>query len=457
MSKFSDSALPAPLLQAVEQRGYSEMTPIQAQALPVMLAGKDVRAQAMTGSGKTAAFGLGLLAHLDAAQVNKLQALVLCPTRELADQVAKEIRALASTLPNVKLLSLCGGVPIQHQLSSLVHVPHIVVGTPGRVRDLAQRGALNLGTARTVVLDEADRMLDMGFMEDVHAILNFTRASRRTWLFSATYPAEIEELSAGCQRQPQSIVVEQQHTASSIAQQFYKVEISTKPQAVMALLAQQQPDACLMFCQTKIDTSSLTKQLQKHGVIAQALHGDLDQRQREEALVQFANGSCPVLVATDVAARGLDIKDLPLVISYELSPDPEVHTHRVGRTGRAGASGLVLNLVAERERGRLERIAPDLAEEPQWSALPKLPSSPSFPQPSMATLVIDAGRKHKLRPGDILGALTAQAGLAGKEVGKIDVFATRSYVGVPRKALRQVQRSLQEAGLKGRKFRVRSL
>lgn len=457
MTKFSDSALPAPLLQAVEQRGYSQMTPIQAQALPVMLAGKDVRAQAMTGSGKTAAFGLGLLAHLDVAQVNKLQALVLCPTRELADQVAKEIRALASTLPNVKLLSVCGGVPIQHQLSSLVHVPHIVVGTPGRVRDLAQRGALNLGSARTVVLDEADRMLDMGFMEDVHAILNFTRSSRRTWLFSATYPAEIEELSAGCQRQPQSVVVEQQHTASSIAQCFYKVEIAQKPQAVMALLEEQQAEACLIFCQTKNDTRNLTKQLQKHGVTAEALHGDLDQRQREEALVQFANGSCPVLVATDVAARGLDIKDLPLVISYELSPDPEVHTHRVGRTGRAGASGLVLNLVAEREGGRLERITPDLAEVPQWSKLPPLPAKPQYPQPSMGTLVIDAGRKHKLRPGDIVGALTGQAGLAGDEVGKIDVFPTRSYVGVPRQALRQAQCSLQEAGVKGRKFRVRSL
>lgn len=456
MTQFNTLSLPAPLLQAVEQLGYTAMTPIQAAALPALLQGQDVRAQAMTGSGKTAAFGLAVLANLDITQT-RLQSLILCPTRELADQVSKEIRALARFLPNVKLLSLCGGVPIRAQLASLTHIPHIVVGTPGRILDLVSRGELKLGDLQSIVLDEADRMLDMGFLEAVENILSRTPKQRRTWLFSATFPPDIIALSTRFQNNPAEVCVQSQVAHNVIEQQFFRVETADKAQAVIALLQEHQPESCLVFCHTKNDTRELASTLAHRGIAALGLHGDLDQRQREEALVQFANGSCRVLVATDVAARGLDIKDLPLVIAHELSPDPDVHVHRIGRTGRAGAKGLALNLVADRELGRLERIE-ELSSTPvQWANLPTASPDPILAKPAMSTLVIDAGRRDKLRPGDILGALTGEAGLPASQVGKIDIFATRAYVGLARTALKAAQKRLSEGRIKGRRFRVRVL
>ncbi|MEN8719407.1 MAG: ATP-dependent RNA helicase DbpA [Oceanococcaceae bacterium] len=458
MTAFNTLPLPTALLQAVEQLDYAAMTPIQAASLPEMLAAHDVRAQAMTGSGKTAAFGLALLAGLEISQT-RVQALVLCPTRELADQVSKEIRALARFLPNVKLLSLCGGVPLHPQLASLsAHAPHVVVGTPGRVLDLVNRGDLKLGGLHAVVLDEADRMLDMGFLDAVEKILNKTPKRRRTWLFSATYPAEIDGLSARVQNDPVAITVQSRHAESVISQQFFRVEPARKADAVVALLQQHQPEACLIFCHTKVDTQALADTLARRQLSVRGLHGDLDQRAREEALVQFANGSCRVLVATDVAARGLDIKDLPLVIAYELSPDPDVHVHRVGRTGRAGATGRVLNLVAEREQGRMQRIVERMPDPTGWSSVPEVRTDVAvLAPPDRGTLVIDAGRKDKLRPGDILGALTGDAGLRAAQVGKIDVFATRAYVAIDRSALKLALSRLRDGQIKGRRFRVRSV
>ncbi len=456
MAGFDTLALPAPLLRAVAQLGYSAMTPIQAAALPEMLAGRDVRAQAMTGSGKTAAFGLALLAALDVSQT-RLQALVLCPTRELADQVSKAIRALARFLPNVKVLSLCGGVPLRPQLASLAHEPHIVIGTPGRILDLAKRDVLPLAGLRSVVLDEADRMLDMGFLDAVENILGKTPPCRRTWLFSATFPEEIISLGRRLQADPAEVQVQSRHPEGTISQQFFAVERNDKPGAVIALLQAHQPASCLVFCHTKADTRELAAQLATEGVAALGLHGDLDQRAREEALVQFANGSCRVLVATDVAARGLDIQGLPLVIAHELSADPDLHTHRIGRTGRAGASGRVLSLVSARERGRMERITALCATPPEWSALPDRDDSRPLAAPAMGTLLIDAGRRDKLRPGDILGALTGDGGLRAPQVGKIDVFATRAYVAVETGALRSACSRLRAGRIKGRKFRVRRL
>ncbi|MGV3590605.1 MAG: ATP-dependent RNA helicase DbpA, partial [Gammaproteobacteria bacterium] len=361
--------LPA-LVQAADTLGYTELTEIQAAALPPMLQRRDVIAQALTGSGKTAAFGLALLALLQPQQI-RLQSLVLCPTRELADQVSKEIRALARFIPNVKVLTLCGGIPVGVQLASLAHEPHVVVGTPGRILDLCGKGALRFDALQSVVLDEADRMLDMGFLDDVSAILRLTPDTRNTWLFSATYPPEIHALSAQFQKDALSVKVERQHDASAIEQLFYQVEREEKPATVLALLRQRQPESCLIFCNMKVDVAALTDFLWKHDVPALALHGDLDQRDRDETLVQFANGSCRVLVATDVAARGLDIKALPLVIACELPHDAEVHTHRIGRTGRAGASGVAITLVAPEETKRVERIENVLGTELRWSTLPR--------------------------------------------------------------------------------------
>ena len=456
MNRFSELMLVPELLQAVEALGYTEMTEIQAAALPPMLAAHDVLAQAKTGSGKTAAFGLALLARLQSENAC-LQSLVLCPTRELADQISKEIRALVRFIPNVKVLSLCGGVPVRVQLPSLAHQPHIVVGTPGRIQDLIDRQALKLDALCNVVVDEADRMLDMGFLDAIGRILEKTPATRSTWMFSATYPEEVRAISRRFQKDPVPVTVADRHDESVIRQQFHQVEPSAKPDAVIALLLAHRPQSCLVFCNTRIDTRNLVNVLWKRGVPAIALHGDLEQHEREEALLQFANGSCRVLVATDVAARGLDIKALPMVIAYELSNDADVHVHRAGRTGRAGESGAAFSLVAGREMGRIAAIERALGRPIEWTRLPQAGGLLPLPVPAMKTLLIEAGRQDKLRPGDILGALTGEAGLQASQIGKIDVFPTRSYVALERDCLDAAARKLRAGKIKGRNIRVRKL
>ncbi len=457
MTNFSELALSPALLQALDTLEFRQPTPVQAQTLPIMLEGQDVLAQARTGSGKTAAFGLAMLADLN-SDITRLQGLVLCPTRELADQVAKDLRALARFVPNVKILSLCGGVPLRPQLASLSsHEPHIVVGTPGRVQDLIRRKALPLDGLSCVVLDEADRMLDMGFIEPIGDILNSAPTTRKTWLFSATYSDEIRHISTRFQRDAVDITITDPHTTKSIEQRFYRVENADKITALKVLLSAHNPTACLVFCHTRRDTRDVARQLQELGFSAQPLHGEIDQRQRDETVVQFANGSCQVLVATDVASRGLDIKGLPMVIAYELPHDPAVHVHRIGRTGRAGESGLACSLVSGREQQRLAAIEEHLDTSFGWQDLPALRGHKDLPRPAMKTLAIDAGRKDKLRPGDILGALTGSGGLDGKDVGKIDIFATRAYVAVARPQASATAARLRQAPIKGRKIRVREL
>jgi ATP-independent RNA helicase DbpA len=457
MSAFSslDSLSPA-LQQAVAALGYDTMTAIQAAALPVMLERRDVLAQAKTGSGKTAAFGLALLSLLNTEQT-QTQSLVLCPTRELAEQVSKEIRALARFIPNLKVLSLCGGVSVHIHQNSLVHAPHVAVGTPGRILDLIEKGDLKIEALQSVVLDEADRMLDMGFLDQVSAILDHTPKQRLTWLFSATYPKEIRALSQHVQRQPAAITVDTEHDDNVITQVFYRVDQNAKAEAVVTLLLQQQAESCLIFCNTKIDVKELTDFLWKRHIPALALHGDLEQRDRDETLLQFANGSCRILVATDVAARGLDIKALPLVIAYELPNDADSHTHRIGRTGRAGESGMALSLVASAEQPRLERIAALSGERIALQPLPARVNQSRMPAPAFTTLAIDGGRQDKLRPGDIVGALTGDGGLAADQIGKIDVFATRAYVAVQSAVAAEVLQRIRSSKIKGRSFRVRKL
>ncbi|MGJ8670346.1 MAG: ATP-dependent RNA helicase DbpA [Oceanococcus sp.] len=456
MTKFADLALPPELLQALEVLAYTDATEVQAATLPSLLQGQDVLAQAKTGSGKTAAFGLALLAKLESQQ-SSLQSLVLCPTRELADQVAKELRGLARFIPNVKIVSLCGGIPVRTQMATLHHEPHIVVGTPGRIQDLLRRNALKLDALNCLVLDEADRMLDMGFIDPIREILELTPKSRSTWLFSATYPQEIRRISKEFQRQPKEVTVEDKHDSAVIEQRFFRAEPKEKIDVLMGLLAAEEPDGCLVFCNTKIDAKAVATELSLRGVVALELHGDLGQRERDETVVQFANGSCQVLVATDVAARGLDIKALPMVIAYELPNDPDVHVHRVGRTGRAGETGLACSLVSGREQGRVPKIEALLDTPLRWSDMPASSARSNLKRPSMQTLVIDAGRQDKLRPGDILGALTGVGGLTGNEVGKIDIFATRAYVAVALARIKATVQKLRDAKIKGKKFRVRIL
>jgi len=456
MTGFSTLPLQPALLQAVDVLGYAQMTPIQAASLPPMLEGRDVIAQAMTGSGKTAAFGLALLSKLDVDAI-RTQALVLCPTRELADQVSKEIRRLASAIPNIKLLTLCGGIPLGPQIASLAHAPHIVVGTPGRIQDLLAKKALKLDALKVLVLDEADRMLDMGFEEDIAAILKQAPKKRQTLLFSATWPESIRAISKSFQRDPVAVTIETTHADTAIEQHFFEVELPRKVDALLLLLAIHKPESALVFCNTRRDVDDVAEQLSQRGHVALALHGDMEQRDRDEVLLRFANRSCSVLVATDVAARGLDIKDLPAVISYELPTDADAHVHRIGRTGRAGNTGLALSMVAARETNRVGMIESALGIKARWGRLDLSQRFPKPAPPPMITLAIDGGRQDKLRPGDIVGALTGESGLHKDAIGKIDTFATRSYVAVARGEAAHALERLRAGKIKGRNFRIRRI
>jgi len=463
---FSTLPLSAAMLANLAELGYAAMTPIQAQSLPVLLEGRDVIAQARTGSGKTAAFGISLLHRIDPRQFLHqrfaVQALVLCPTRELADQVAKELRRLARFASNIKVVILSGGVPMGPQLGSLEHGAHIVVGTPGRVMKHLEKGSLNLGALNTLVLDEADRMLDMGFHDSMVEVVSKTPSNRQTLLFSATWPDEIRKLSAAFQKEPVTITVESVHSETQIEQLFFETDASERAQAAAALLQQYQPESAVLFCNTKQACDDITRFLRDIGFHALALHGDLEQRERDQVLVQFANKSCPVLVATDVAARGLDIKDLAAVINVELAFDAEIHIHRIGRTGRAGQSGLALSLVAPAEMPRALAIENYYAQgtQPQkliWKKLPATTADRNRSAPKMATLNIAGGRKDKLRPGDILGALTGDAGIPGTQIGKIDIFDMQAYVAVDFAIAQQALQQLSNTKIKGRSFKVRLL
>ena len=455
-SEFSSLNLSPALLENLASLGYLQMTPIQAQSLPLVLDGKDLIAKAKTGSGKTAAFALGLLSRLNVNRVD-VQALVLCPTRELADQVAQEIRRLARALPNVKLVTLCGGTPTAPQSATLGFGAHIAVGTPGRILKHLEQGTLELSSLETLVLDEADRMLDMGFGEDINKVISYAPERRQTLLFSATYPEGIAQMSRGVQRNPVEVSVESLHEGSAIEQKLYEVPAGQRLDALTWLLSHYQPSSCVVFCNTKRACNDVADHLAAKGFSALALNGDLEQRQRDQVLVRFANGSATILVATDVAARGLDIKELGAVINYELTYDPEVHVHRIGRTGRAGQQGLALSLYQPNEAQRV-----NLIEEYQQAPIPQgdlagigREIKPIAPQ--MVTLSIDAGRKTKVRAGDILGALTGEGGIAGADVGKIQISEQHSYVAVKRQVASAALKRLQEGKIKGRTYRARKL
>jgi len=454
---FSSLPLTAEFIANLKSLDYQTMTPIQAQSIPDVLAGKDIKAQAKTGSGKTAAFGIGLLHNLD-SQTYQTQALVLCPTRELADQVSKELRRLARPIQNTKILTLCGGTAIGPQLASLDHQPHIVVGTPGRILKLLQKNALKLNSLKTLVLDEADRMLDMGFHDDIMRIIDMMPTERQTLLFSATYPAAIKKISNTIQKNPIDICVESLHDDAKIKQVFYEINRDDRSKTLLALLRHYQPESTVIFCNRKQQCKELASELRAEGFHALALHGDLEQKDRDQVLLQFANKSSSILIATDVAARGLDIKDLSAVINYELSPDPEVHIHRIGRTGRAENEGLALSLFMASEAPKLNAIE-DYQKAPIHTEKPSSlkPQENINLKPKMVTLCVYAGKKNKVRAGDLLGALTKNTELTGKQIGKIDTFDTISYVAVEQAVAKLALKILSEGKIKGRKFKARKL
>ena len=456
-ASFASLSLNPATLANLQQLGYLEMTAIQAAALPPALLGKDLIAQAKTGSGKTAAFALALLANLNARRF-AVQSLVLCPTRELADQVSTEIRRLARAEENIKVVTLCGGVPLRNQTASLENGAHIAVGTPGRIMDHLERGSLNIEALNTLVLDEADRMLDMGFYDDITTVARQCPKQRQTLLFSATYPEGIAKLSAQFMREPVTVKVEAQHDSGQIQQRWYEVKGSERLHAVSLLLNHFRPASTLAFCNTKAQCRDLVEVLKGQGFSALALFGELEQRERDQVLVQFSNRSCSVLVATDVAARGLDIAQLEAVINVDVTPDAEVHIHRIGRTGRAGQEGLALSLASMNEMGSVGKIEVLQGRESEWHPLSELtPTSDQPLQPAMRTLQIVGGRKEKIRAGDVLGALTGDAGFAKEQVGKINVNEFSTYVAVDHAIADEAARRLNAGRVKGKSVKVRVL
>ena len=454
---FARLKLTPAALANLQQLGYLQMTAVQAASLPLALAGQDLIVQAATGSGKTAAFALALLARLQAG-ASHTQALVLCPTRELADQVTLEIRRLARAEDNTKVLALCGGTPIKPQADSLAHGAQVVVGTPGRLLDHLQRGSLDLTRLVTLVLDEADRMLDMGFVDDIATLTAACPRTRQTLLFSATYPEGIADLARRFMRLPQTLTLDAKPPEGSIRQRFYQVQDAQRLHAVGLLLNHYRPARTLAFCNTRQQCRDLVAVLRAQGIAALALHGDLEQRDRDQVLVQFANRSCPVLVATDVAARGLDIAELEAVINVDVTPEAEQHTHRVGRTGRAGAQGWAFSLASLDEMGRVGRIDQMQGGESPWHALAELTPTGSGPLTApMVTLQILGGRKEKIRPGDVLGALTGEAGMPGSAIGKINVNDFSTYVAVESSRAAQALAALNQVKVKGKRVKAREV
>ncbi len=452
---FSTLKLKTELLDNLTTMGYESMTPIQAQSLPAILNGEDVIGQGKTGSGKTAAFGLGLLHKLDVKRF-RIQSLVLCPTRELADQVAKEIRTLARGIHNIKVLTLCGGVPMGPQIGSLEHGAHIIVGTPGRIIDHLDRGRLDLENVNTLVLDEADRMLEMGFQVELEGIMEQMPIERQTLLFSATFPEQIKSIADQIMFKPVMVKVASTHAGNTIEQHFYEVgNNNDRMRALKLLLLQHRPESAVVFCNTKRETKDVAAQLKNDGFSVVALHGDLEQRDRDQTLLQFANKSVSIMVATDVAARGLDIDALDAVINYHIAFDTEVHIHRIGRTGRAGSKGAAHTFFSDEDGYKVALLEDYLERDIVSEGLPSEHLLDTFPtQPSMITLQIDGGKKQKLRPGDILGALTGDDGIEGSEVGKIKITDYRSYVAVNRKVAKRALHKIVNGKLKGRSYRA---
>jgi ATP-independent RNA helicase DbpA len=462
-TSFASLPLSPALLDNLDSLGYKEMTTIQAQSLPSVLEGRDLIAQAKTGSGKTAAFGIGILAKLNPAWF-AVQALVLCPTRELADQVAGELRRLARSTGNVKVLVLTGGSPMRPQIASLEHGAHIIVGTPGRVRDHLGRETLDLSKVSTLVLDEADRMTDMGFYDEIAGIVSACPKRRQTLLFSATYPDDIRRATDDFLVDPVEVTVEAQHDNDQIEQLFFEIGFDQRNEAVARLLGHYKPVSAIAFCNTKVQCRELVEHLQAKGFSALTLYGELEQRERDEILILFANRSCSVLVATDVAARGLDIPNLEAVINVDVSKDTEVHIHRVGRTGRGGEQGLALSLCAPNEKKWVKLIEEYQGQPVAWFDLASLDDNEYGVDPApMMTLVISGGKKDKLRPGDVLGALTGDAGLSKEQVGKINVTEFQTYVAIDRRVAYDAFANLSKGNplggdfgaFKGRNFKMR--
>lgn len=450
---FKSVGLSKAILENLKSLGYLEMTPIQEKGLPFILSHRDFIGQANTGSGKTAAFALGILAKLDLTS-HMPQALVLVPTRELAEQVANEIRRLARFTSNIKVLTISGGSEERHKVKSLKQGAHVIVATPGRIIKLLEKGIFTASNIKVLVLDEADRLLEMGTIAEINHIASFTPVSRQTMLFSATFPNGIKTLSASLQEDAAQVTIDSQHQNTTTKQLFFKVEEQNND-ALLRLLGHYQPESCIIFCNSRETCNKVAGFLRTKKMDSLQIHSDLEQQDRTLILIKFDNRSCRIMVATDLASRGLDVKNVSLIINYDLPSDPELYIHRIGRTGRAGQEGLALSLYTHKERAILATIAAYLKVDCLTMELNELKTfKPLAFRPFMATIYISGGRKDNIRPGDILGALTKDAGLQREDVGKIHILEVNSYVAITPDKIEHAIERLNAGKIKGKKFRV---
>lgn len=439
MNKFTALNIPSSMTENLDSLGYKVMTKIQEESLPHTLKGKDLIGKAKTGSGKTAAFGIALLLKQDFKSLTP-KSLVLCPTRELADQVAGELRKLARFKENVKILTLYGGSPMKREMSSLKHGAHIIVGTPGRIIDHLGKETLDLKSVETAVLDEADKMLDMGFYDDIAKILSNTPKSRQTLLFSATMKEKTKKLAAEFLKNPVTVQADTEHQEGVIKESFYSCD--DKQEGLVKILKIKRPASSIVFANTKAETETVADFLEEEGFDVLLLNGNLEQYERDEVMIRFANKSVPVLVATDVASRGLDIADLDLVVNYDFPDKPEIYTHRIGRTARAGKEGEAVSLFSKNQKPPQEQELSDLD-------LQKISNNRPLTSDT-DTLCINGGKKSKVRKGDVLGTLIKDLKIAGDSIGKIDITDRYAYVALSKKERINIER----IKIKGKSFKV---
>jgi ATP-independent RNA helicase DbpA len=442
----SIKTFPQALLETLQKLNFTHMTEIQGKAIDPILEGKDILAQSKTGSGKTLAFGLPCIVRTDVSN-NTPQTIIITPTRELAEQVANQLRQTAVYKPNLKILTLYGGVPLRPQAESLAKGTHILIGTPGRIQDHLAKQTLVLDSIKTLVLDEADRMLDMGFYDEIVKIGSNMPRAKQTLLFSATFPDKIEKLAKALLKQPLTIKVDTVQEHTKIDEIVY--ETSDKFKTLTALIQSYKPESLLIFCNTKAEVIALTDALYKQGHSVIDIHGDLDQRERNEAVIAFSNGSKRIMVATDVASRGIDIKDIALVINYDLPFDQEVYTHRIGRTGRADATGKAVSLYGSKESEKCAYIT----SQARTAQMKDLRVDAAFKMVSeYDTLCINGGKKTKLRAGDILGTLCKEVGIDPAMIGKITITDTKSYVALHHTVINKVLKALKKTTIKKKKY-----
>lgn len=429
------------------------MTTVQSLSIKPILEKNDVIVQSKTGSGKTVAFSIPLVNALDMKKY-KIQSLILAPTRELANQIAEEIRKLSRHIPNVKVLTLTGGTPFKPQVASLQRGAHIVVGTVGRVLQHIYETKVDFSSVNTLVLDEADKMLDMGFYEDIIKIVDYIPAKRQSMLFSATYLEDTKKLSENILKEPLFIKNEEAHQKESINQKFYEVESEEKVSLLLSLISSYKMDSLLIFCNTKIKCDELANMLENLGVKSLTLHSDLEQKLRDETVILFANGSYPVLITTDILSRGIDIQDIKYVLNYDIPRDETIYTHRIGRTARGENSGIAMTFYEKDEYYKVVPIK-EKFEDIEFNAYEQLEDKNDFfIKPKYRTAMILGGKKQKLRAGDILGSLTAGIGLQKEDIGKINILDFVSYVAIKEEIFSKAISKLQKTKIKGKFFKL---